>query len=195
MRRGRPRPDCCCPGGFARLSTAHLGVRHLLPLSINFSPLRRHNRQTAAVYLATSLLLHSSSFWWATAIMRDGSHISNAANLKPCALEGPNSCLTPTARSFNINIYLAQAMFHSFSRCLLRCQLSSVGSTFARALKPGRSRTPPGKDISLEISESHYSIIKCRLYIGSPCWNRFAFSSFFSNSLLLRHSNLSFNLY
>ena len=190
MRRGRP--PRCGPGGFARLSTAHLGVRHLLPLSINFSPLRRHNRQTAAVYLATSLLLNSSSFRRTTAIMRDRSHISNTGNVKPCALEGTNSRLTPTARSFNINIYLTQAVLHSPSRCLLSCQLSSVGSTLTRALKPGCSRTSPSDNISLGVSKSNYSIIKCRLDIRSPRWNRLAFSSF-SSSLLLRHSNPSFN--
>jgi len=190
MRRGRP--PRCGPGGFALLSRAHLGVKHLLPLSINFSPLRRHNRQTAAVYLATSILLNSSSLWRTTAIMRNRGHISDTGNMKPCALKRPNSRLTPTARPFNIDIYLTQAVLHSFSRRLLSCQLSSIGSAFARAFKSGCARTSPGENIPLEVSKSYYSIIKGRLNIRLSCWNRFALPSFFT-SFLLRHSKLSFN--
>ena len=117
--------------------------------------------------------------------MRGRSHIPNTGDVNACALEGTNSCLTPAARPLNENLYLPQAMLHSFPRRITGCQLSRIRRAFTGTLEPGRSGASPGQGIPLRVGKGYNGIVKAGLNVSPASRNRFPFPPpCFSFSLL-----------
>ncbi|MBA7485022.1 hypothetical protein ES707_20556 [subsurface metagenome] len=69
-----------------------------------------------------------------------GCHVSDAGNVKAGTLKGTNGSLAPTTRPFNIDLYLSKSVLHCFAGSFIACQLSGIGSAFARTLKSSRPR-------------------------------------------------------
>lgn len=59
--------------------------------------------------------------------MGDGGHISNAGDMKSGALESADSRLTPAAWTLDIDLHLAQTMFHAFAGGVLSRKLRRIG--------------------------------------------------------------------
>ena len=113
--------------------------------------------------------------------MGDRSHISDSCNGNASGLQGTNSCLSSTARTFNIHLDSAQTIIHCSVCCVSGSYLGGIGGAFPGTLEPCSTGTPPGDNIAFRVSNSNNSIIKGRLDIS------FTFANLFVGFLLFWH--------
>src|SRR5580693_6850940 len=126
----------CSPGGYGRISMAHLGPSHRAPFRNSFTFSRRHSLQSGPVYRAISLSSDSPTLGRAAAIVRNGGHILDGADLKAGRLQRPDGGLPAGARSLDEDVDLAHAVLHGTARGRLRGLLGRVRGRLTRALKP-----------------------------------------------------------
>jgi hypothetical protein len=98
--------------------------------------------------------------------MRDGRNVLYPGNIKAGTLQGTDSCLAAATRTFNINLYLPQSMYHRFAGGITGRHLGGVGCAFAGTLESGRAGASPTQGVPLRVGKGYDGIIKAGLYIS-----------------------------
>src|SRR5437867_5876651 len=172
---------------------------HREPLRNNFSPSRRHSRQTGPRYLATASLLRSSLFVKRperlcainesrstclsdpsplrrpTSVVGNGRDITDQIDPKTSPLQRADRRLTSRTRSIHIDINLPHPMLHRLPCRGFPGPLSSKRRALARSLEPLIARARPHDCVAAHISDGDNRVVERGLNVGDPALDRLPF--------------------
>src|ERR1700677_3589751 len=158
----------CSPGGYGRISMAHLGPSHRAPFRNSFTFSRRHSLQSGPVYRAISLSSHPPTLGRAAAIMRNGGDVLDGPDLKAGRLQRPDRGLAAGARSLDEDVDLAHAVLHGTARCGLGGLLGCVRGRLARTLEPDLPGGRPRDHAPDRVGDRDDGVVERRADVGVP---------------------------
>src|SRR6266550_1042099 len=157
--RRRPVDWPCCPGAYARRSTAHFSVRQRVPLRNSFVPSRRHNLQTGPVYRD---MLNPPFLGRAAPVVRNRRHIADRTDLQPGTGERLNGGLAPGAWTLHTHVHTLHTEVQRFPRRLLGRDGCGEGRGLFGALEAGLAGRTPRDRVALQIGDRDERVVERR---------------------------------
>src|ERR1700761_4141680 len=102
------------------------------------------------------------------AIVRDGGHVLDRADLQPGRLQRPDGGLPARARTLDEDIDLAHAVLHRAARRGLGRHLGGVRRGLARSLEPDLTRGRPRDDVARRVGNRDDRVVERAPDVGVP---------------------------
>src|SRR5579863_8325049 len=162
---------------------AHLSVRQRWPLRKSFVPSRRHNRQTASLYLAKINLhgeTHHSIMHWldwtrtsdpsslrrAAAVVRDRSDVSDQAHVQARRGQRTYRRFAARPRSLQSHFNGPHAVVASPTGGSQSSLLSGKRCALPRSFEPQRTRAGPSNHPPVLVRDTYQGVVKARLNVN-----------------------------
>src|SRR5690349_13689639 len=161
------------------------------PFKNNFSPSRRHNRQTGPRYFATCSTsgyragpswparsrmtvvssLHPTPLGRPAAVVRNRRDVADQIDPQPRPLQRADRGFTSRSRSVHIDVHLTHAAFHGFPGGRFARALRGKRRAFSRSFEPLIARARPDDRVAAHVGNRHDRVVERGLDVSDPALN------------------------